>query len=82
MGQEDIVKILEIEYRKDPDKFLSRKEIAERLGKNPGKYGCSFLNKPLRRLRKNDEIEYKKSNPHGGYIYRFKVFDSKIIRRN
>lgn len=82
MGQVDIIKVLEMQYRKNPDKFLSRKEIALRLNKKMAKGGNGYLNKPLIRLRKNNEVEYKKSNPHGGYLYRFKDFNSRIIKRH
>ena len=82
MGQKEIIEVLENEFNIDPNKRFKREELLKKLGKE-NNYKNDYLNKVLRRLRENDEVDYiiDESSPLGTkqFLYRYKEFNSKIV---
>ncbi len=72
MGQAEILDLLESKFKADPERYFTRREIAEMMGKEPKIITC-----PLRSLRRYGEVETRSrgSPPNGGpdtLEYRYK----------
>ena len=67
MGQREILKFLEEQYKINPKKEFTSTEVASSLNKSPG--SCSLL---LKKLRRYNEVEYRKSNSRGRGFYYYK----------
>jgi len=68
MGQEEVEKVL----KKNEGKWLDSKEIAEKLGRERHQVA-----QPLNKLRKQENIEYKKVKEGNYYKFKYKFVSIK-----
>jgi hypothetical protein len=78
MGQGDVLEFLEKQFKKNPQRFFTEREISESLEMD----SCSFL---LKKLRKRNEVEYFKGsdpNSKGRNLYLYKHKPEKDFLSN
>lgn len=82
MGQKDIIKFLEKEYEKNPNRLFTRKEIVIGLG-NGVKKDSPYLSRSLKMLRKKGDVYWERDNnsknPKRLFYYRYQPTSDEMV---